>query len=97
MTTRYECDRCHRQTDDPKLLTSVTMKCWIGNMSMETEYHYCDFCGMIMRNALSITNSGAYCGMMGTQDKIGAYPPNRAEYDPLLKMECGVDPGKIGE
>ena len=84
MTTRYECDRCKRQTTDPHELSTVTTESWIGDRSIRHELHYCSFCSTLVNNAITIVNNGTYGGSLDKDDKIGKYVPHREKYDPLM-------------
>ena len=87
MTIKYECDRCHRQTSDEKEYISVTTDKWIGDYHDVHILHYCKFCSLLMINAIDIVNSGAYGGSLEADAKIGTYPPDRENYDPLMMKE----------
>lgn len=72
MTTKYECDRCHRQTTDHDTMMEVTVRTkdkWGGER--KDVRHYCPFCTLMMNNAICIVNNGSYTGSLDANDKIG--------------------------
>lgn len=64
MTIKYECDRCHVQSehiiDWLKVMTDRELKT-LGFQYPHT-FHYCPKCAVIMMNAIAITNNGTYDG-----------------------------------
>ena len=88
MTIKYECDRCHKQTTDPKEFMSVTTNAWNGPVLISAEKHYCEFCSLLMNNAQSIVEDGTYGGSLYADCKIGEYyMDHREKYDPLMMKE----------
>lgn len=91
MTTKYECDRCHRQTTDRDALLEVTWRRkdeFLGADVVESgTYHYCSFCSLMMCNAFGIVNNGTYAGSLRTGDKIGDYNEDLKKADPFFNKD----------
>lgn len=71
MTTKYECDRCHRQTTNRDALMEVTVRTKDGWGERIAVRHYCSFCSLIMNNAICIVDDGTYTGLVSSHAKIG--------------------------
>lgn len=85
MTTKYECDRCHRQFENEKEMAAVDITQYSNGMKVETEYHLCGFCRTIAFNALFMALDGKYGGSLKDTDMIGYFPDKRN--DPLFGKE----------
>lgn len=82
MTTKYECDRCRRQFMDERAVATVNVTQHVNGVKMEHEYHFCEFCRLIVFNALSMAMNGKYGGSLRDTDMIGYFPDK--ENDPLF-------------
>ena len=80
MTTRYECDRCHKQFADDTRITKVA----ITSLNIGTHvYHYCTECSLIFLNAMQITNNGDYQGSLDPDDKISSQTGRYMDFPPI--------------
>lgn len=80
MTTRYECDRCHKQFADDRALTKVA----VSNENIGTHvYHYCTECSTIFLNAMQIVNNGDYQGSLDPDDKISSQTGRYMDFPPI--------------
>ena len=71
MTVKYECERCHRQTENRDSMTEITVRKKDGWGEDIIIRHYCSFCWLMMGNAFSIVDNGKYTGSINPNDKIG--------------------------
>lgn len=85
MTTKYECDRCHRQYDDEKEMAVMDTTQHLNGMKIERRYHFCTFCRVIAFNSLDMAVNGKYGGSLRETDMIGYFPDKSA--DPLFSKE----------
>lgn len=86
MSNIYRCDRCGCISPDEKGMQKITVEMPDTNFVSFPPiiYHYCDFCMLIVNNALAITNNGTYTGSLNGNDKINcAMSKDRKLYDPL--------------
>ncbi len=62
MTTKYECDRCHKVMNTDENVLAVTLK----NDFSRTEhtYHYCVRCMLYLSNAMTLVNAGKFDGVV---------------------------------
>lgn len=87
MTTKYECDRCHRLFDDEKEMAAMDLTQYANGIKMEHRYHFCEFCRLIAFNALTITLNGRYGGSLIDSDTVGHVPADMKKVDPLFNKE----------
>lgn len=87
MTTKYECNRCHRQTTDHNMMMEITVRTKDRWGEQTIVRHYCSFCSLIMNNAISIVNNGTYSGSLNATDKIGNYRKELKDADPFFNKD----------
>ena len=66
MTIKYECDRCHKQSDDDLMFLTVNVKRKIHMLTERPEYtyHYCKECTVYFLNGVNNINNRTYDGMV---------------------------------